>query len=1308
MATDPLTSFAKKWGAPDQQSADPATETLRQVDLRRAQAGKNPLTESQTQRAIQAATTRQPTTPMPAKDPWAIWKNTTDDITELVKGIPQLPMALMNEFKAVTRPQTVKQIGDVANLPIIRLLPGAYIASGILPGGIPAGDLLTHPVSTALDALPMATSVAKANIGRALRTHSLPNAPAPLVTPGTYSAAQNAKDLLMSMTDPDAVSRLDRLGLQGAVAMGEGRRVLPSMLTEQALITPSGGRIAERAWRRQMASTPLGSRVLQFSQPVRNMMSMEKRIESNEITKVRDAEIFKQAMDMSERFNQQFGDLAPEKWDQLHTAIADPDAFGPGLINTPEEAIKFLDDDLRPYADEYLKLGTELGDITLGRPDYEFGREAFVKKYKDGNVYMDSEYRQLVASDDNLAFRRQRLSEANVLGRVSERLDKKFPGLRQSLDQPNGLELIQQQYGRKGLKVAEEFQGLQSLHAAYFDDTLDARAIPNYKEMRKSTLLGEKIIDTNVHDRLLTETRAVKKAVRGRQNLDVSIRPATQMRTGSRKFYERYKENLERAKQLDPQYRERFIQMKDVKVVDSQSAMLKRALYQSLKDELGADYRLLHYAVPGDPNYINYFGVSGELERQNIASLVTPAEKARLTQEIKQELAYMSKDGYEPAYIPGVMMEKAPNVDSTTVRRSYMQPDFAKRRSFDYAPMYPDMGVSIAYAYMQDYMARSAIPYMVDQIKKQAGINGKILDEMLIAEAQSFRGRKGLAPLSESEYRQYLNGMKMGKNARFVEFSPEEIFPMATKSPTTSVHEKVWLPREMRDVIVQSFDDSQSFFTHLFEPVTNTFRVSVLLFAPAWHWNNIMSNSLMTSLSNPRAWGKIAEQWQMMGGGKGMVETMKGTQGLDSGLEASVRGIGQEFTPRMVRAQFVGLTGAVENLAIDVSRRKGRMAMENNVARARTGWRILDEVQKSKGLDVTKSAFHKMTNGSLGLNSFFDDLFRRANFEAFADKYEAQLRAEVAAGGRTPPGGIEALAAERALKSMQDWLMDWTQLLPVERGILRSVFPFYSFMSHIMRAAVKFPFDHPVRVAVINAFTRAEIEDWESRYPPIFRRLLGMADVDEKDHWLGINVDSFNPFRDVGNLMTMGTLLSSTHPMIQTALQQVGVDPMSGGPEYAPHFIYDPVNAGGRSYDAGNPIINLAADLVPQSQAIARWMGLDSDFRQFAEENPAAANRAIASGLRIPIVYRDVDVNAEVAKDEIKRFNDLRLAAQDMDLQRVGRYDPQLAELLAASAAQDAAEEQAIQQAPPAELAKRIVKGGGGPPANPLSAFVTV
>ena len=63
-----------------------------------------------TQRAIQAAQTRTPVTPMPAKDPWAIWKNTTDDITELVKGIPQLPMALMNEFKALARPQEVKQI----------------------------------------------------------------------------------------------------------------------------------------------------------------------------------------------------------------------------------------------------------------------------------------------------------------------------------------------------------------------------------------------------------------------------------------------------------------------------------------------------------------------------------------------------------------------------------------------------------------------------------------------------------------------------------------------------------------------------------------------------------------------------------------------------------------------------------------------------------------------------------------------------------------------------------------------------------------------------------------------------------------------------------------------------------------------------------------------------------------------------------------------------------------------------------------------------------------------------------------------
>ena len=91
----------------------------------------------------------------------------------------------------------------------------------------------------------------------------------------------------------------------------------------------------------------------------------------------------------------------------------------------------------------------------------------------------------------------------------------------------------------------------------------------------------------------------------------------------------------------------------------------------------------------------------------------------------------------------------------------------------------------------------------------------------------------------------------------------------------------------------------------------------------------------------------------------------------------------------------------------------------------------------------------------------------------------------------------------------------------------------------------------------------------------------------------------------------------------------------------------------------------------------------------------------------MPTIWRTIDVNEKVAKDEIKRFDDYRTAISQMDLDRVGRYDPDLAKgLEGLQAVRDS--NPLLANATPKEMAKLIVKSGGGPPANPLSSFVTV
>jgi hypothetical protein len=264
-----------------------------------------------------------------------------------------------------------------------------------------------------------------------------------------------------------------------------------------------------------------------------------------------------------------------------------------------------------------------------------------------------------------------------------------------------------------------------------------------------------------------------------------------------------------------------------------------------------------------------------------------------------------------------------------------------------------------------------------------------------------------------------------------------------------------------------------------------------------------------------------------------------------------------------------------------------------------------------------------------------------------------------------------------------------------------------------MRLAFKLPFDHPLRVATINNFTRAEIEDWQQGFPQVFRRLLGFADPFTAKRFKGLNVDAFNPFRDVGNLLTMAGMVSATNPIIQTVLRGVGVDPMGGGPEYAPNFIYDPTAPDASSLDAGNPIINLAGSIVPQARTIARFVGMDEQFRKLEESNPAAAQRMLLSGLRLPIVYRDIDVQEALALEEIKRFDAYRKAvgdAKEGDVGQLRRFDPAAVEQLVV-AQQQAAEPvpsgNPLTSASRAFVARSQRRQGAGP-LLPPTQFVTV
>lgn len=144
--------------------------SLIQYDSKRVSKGNNPLNDEETAKVVQTAVQRNPATPASERSLLNVPGNALRDIGTIVRSIPRLPKALYDELRAIPEMGTYvseaegqgkNAIAAVAGAPGVRLLPGAYLAQGLAGGASGIKDLITHPVLTALDVLPVANKLAE-------------------------------------------------------------------------------------------------------------------------------------------------------------------------------------------------------------------------------------------------------------------------------------------------------------------------------------------------------------------------------------------------------------------------------------------------------------------------------------------------------------------------------------------------------------------------------------------------------------------------------------------------------------------------------------------------------------------------------------------------------------------------------------------------------------------------------------------------------------------------------------------------------------------------------------------------------------------------------------------------------------------------------------------------------------------------------------------------------------------------------------------------------------------------------------------
>jgi hypothetical protein len=203
----------------------------------------------------------------------------------------------------------------------------------------------------------------------------------------------------------------------------------------------------------------------------------------------------------------------------------------------------------------------------------------------------------------------------------------------------------------------------------------------------------------------------------------------------------------------------------------------------------------------------------------------------------------------------------------------------------------------------------------------------------------------------------------------------------------------------------------------------------------------------------------------------------------------------------------------------------------------------------------------------------------------------------------------------------------------MERGIMKSIIPFYGFVGHAIRFVLSYPLDHPLRAEIMTKLAMAEMEDLDG-LPTRFLGSMFFGSQDENGNQSAFNLAPMNPFGDVANMLTISGFLGATNPAISTMFQMVGVD--QGEAELYPSLRFDP-ETGRLTAKHSNPLLMLAENTVPQSGLVTSMLGINEQFNETLQRDPAAASRFLLSSMSVPILWRQYNVPQEQFKSEVAR-----------------------------------------------------------------------
>jgi hypothetical protein len=1286
-------------------AASPAARSaLQRIDLQRVARGQDPLTATQSALGVTAATRNQAITPNP--EPTSFFGAALSNLTDLVRGIPQLPVALVNEARALPELTTLlpaalensdgggplNTLGNVANLPGLRFVPGSFIAGAfgdtytdpvsgatITPEGV---DTLTqNPLFTALDVLPFVSKAAK--LSTPYRTaataiedqarvlgNPVPRAPRPIPTALRQlgGGVEQVADLRQALTSLPA-NRTPVRGFGPASLANQTGPVAGPMLRPGPL-----GRALDVGSDR-FATTSLGKYVTDARSPLARAAVERGQHHTSFLTDLKfatradplAADIFfntsKELNDLSNawgpgRAEELYADWTSGKAsDPAHAASYTPDESA--YLARFEQGQTAIQSHLLTIGHDTYKQGMVTGDKArrnvpgLLEIDFPHGKEIY--DYSTGAAILDGRAgieRSTWFRDKAAQFR----SGAPV-GSLTD-LQAELVGILKDpfLKGPERTQAVRLSLAhavRSGWDVSDllsnwdrgankgpikraafqrAIEDPQFLTRAKWNRPLSsttitqaAQDLAGYRTDPKAVLLQSHLTAGRWSDALkeirdLKSRRTFAPAI-NLDELQFAVRDAN--------FESKLAKRAEEMGGTDKQIAKAATKQSAAEVA-AMPARWEDLTRAEARKNLGAFLTNLQSQgkLTAEQTAAGIAAVSDDMVAK-VQAIVREADPTLvdtvkvLYNEANKTWQALAIGGLEPRWTHRTTPAQASRMFNPQV---FDNPNLTagqlKQRVWDPRPEERNLAISLqhqAYEVLNSIASKN----FADEMADWYGVSGS---ELWAKYEEPARRAVARNPGKYGSLREAIQSLV---DRDYVAYSPDQFMqgkrPKGQQLKGMGSQRQTFVPRTVGTTLERLKPQTLSSLERAMQRPMSVFRTSLLPLSPRWHLYNIVGGAIMLGATmDPRAVMHVVEAYRLArNGGEELGRIESATGKIAMPPSGPLREMQEWFQKKRDP--------------------RSQASIAHSVAGGATLGRVFNDIWESKASRATRDRGARIIEGSYDFNQFVDNFYRSMSYLSGQD---TALRR----------GLSNTEAIDAGILAARDALQSWDRLTPVERSGMRVLMPFYSWTSHLFRFVMQYPHDHPVRLAVTARIAETELSDQATGLPSRFQTMFTPFGLDANGTGTAILPDGLNPFKDVTNWALLGGFLlgqqegniaavtSSLNPFISTPLEAAGFDTFRGAPDLYPDLAYNPATGQLSSIPNGNPALALMGNLMPQSEVLLNYAGLNSDFNELWRRDPDAARRQLWGNLGLPsgLVRFGMNVPEETIKGEVARWEEMR------------------------------------------------------------------